>query len=210
METYRVRWVIDGNTVQAQTLACTITRIRLAGIIAPPLTEPLGKTSKRVLERFLPRGIYIQVVVMGRDVENARLAEVYMGEELINEKLVRLGLAFVNPRQINQMSQPEKLREAERFAQANCIGIYGTNQYSHLSDHYYICGKSISITNQIPQICHKKGLTTAYQLAMRCGIKRTTAYRLWDNPEAYPTRKTMMKLCDGLGVTPGEILILLD
>jgi len=58
METYRVRWVIDGNTVQAQTLANTITRIRLAGAIAsgtelrsiaPPLDEPLGKTSKKVL-----------------------------------------------------------------------------------------------------------------------------------------------------------------
>jgi DNA-binding Xre family transcriptional regulator len=51
-------------------------------------------------------------------------------------------------------------------------------------------------------------LTTAYQLAMRCGIKRTTAYRLWDNPQAYPTRKTMMKLCDGLGVEPGQILVI--
>ncbi len=30
------------HTVQAQTLACPITRIRLAGAIAPQLTEPLG------------------------------------------------------------------------------------------------------------------------------------------------------------------------
>jgi len=208
METYRVRWVIDGNTIQAQTLANSIIRIRLAGAIAPQLTEPLGKTSKRVLERFLPRGIYIQVAVIGRDVENARLAEVYVGDDFINEKLVRLGLALLNPRQVNQVSQ--KLRDAERFARDNCIGIYGTDHYSHISDHYYICDKSVSITNQIPQVCREKGLTTAYQLAMRCGIKRTTAYRLWDNPEAYPTRKTMMKLCDGLGVTPGEILLLLN
>jgi endonuclease YncB( thermonuclease family) len=101
--------------------------------------------------------------VIGRDVENARLVEVYVGDELMNEKLVRLGLALVNPRQINQMSQSEKLREAERFAQANGVGIYGTNQYSHLSDHYYIRGKSVSITNQIPQVYCRKGLTTAYQ-----------------------------------------------
>jgi transcriptional regulator with XRE-family HTH domain len=79
---------------------------------------------------------------------------------------------------------------------------------AHFFSKPYIRDKSLSITNQIPQVCRRKGLTTAYQLAMRCGIKRTTAYRLWDNPEAYPTRKTMMKLCDGLGVTPGTILIL--
>lgn len=176
--------------------------------IAPPLDEPLGKTSKKVLERFLPRGIYIQVVVMGRDVENARLAEVYVGDELINEKLVRLGLALVNPRQINQISQKAVILEAEEFARNNCMGMHASKDYSHLSDHYYICGKSVSITNQIPQVCRQRGLTTAYQLAMRCGIKRTTAYRLWDNPEAYPTRKTMIKLCDGLGVTPGEILLM--
>jgi len=47
---------------------------------------------------LLPRGIYIQVAVIGRDVENARLAEVYLGDELINEKLVKLGLALVNPK----------------------------------------------------------------------------------------------------------------
>jgi len=203
-----VRWVIDGNTVQAQTLAGTITRIRLAGAIPPQLTEPLGKTSKRVLERFLPRGIYIQAEVMGRDMENAQLAEVYLGDELMNEKLVKLGLALVCPRQVNQMSQKEAILKAEEFARNNCMGLYASKHYSHLSDHYYIRGKSVSITNQIPQVCREKGLTTAYQLAMRCGIKRTTAYRLWDNPEAYPTRKTMMKLCDGLGIEPGEILTL--
>jgi len=39
METYPVRWVIDGNTTQAQILANTMTRICLAGVIAPKLTE---------------------------------------------------------------------------------------------------------------------------------------------------------------------------
>lgn len=209
MQTYRVRWAIDGNTIQALSQTGRIGKLRLAGIIAPPLYESLGETGKRVLERFLPRGIYMNVHVTGRDLENCLLAEVYVADDFINEKLVRLGLASVCPRQINQISQPEKLQEAENFAHSHHIGIYATHQPSRISDHYYICGHSVSIANQIPQVCRQKGLTTAYQLAMRCGIKRTTAYRLWDNPQAYPTRKTMTKLCDGLGVQPGELIIII-
>lgn len=62
METYRVRWVIDGKTIQAQALAYPITRIRLASAIASQLTEPLGKTSKNVLERtvFIERIIFFK------------------------------------------------------------------------------------------------------------------------------------------------------
>jgi len=208
MQTYRVRWVIDGNTIQALSQTGVIAKIRLAGIMALPLDEPLGETGKQVLERFLPRGIYIKVGVIGRDIDNRLLAEVYVADDFINEKLVRLGLASVCPRQINQISQPEKLQDAENSAHSHHIGIYARDQPSHISDHYYICAKSIKVTNQIPQVCRQKGLTTAYQLAMRCGIKRTTAYRLWDNPQAYPTRKTMTKLCDGLGVEPGQILVI--
>jgi len=207
METYRVRWVIDGNTIQALSQTGVIRRIRLAGVIAPSLEEPLGQTCKTVLERYLPRGIYLNVHVTGRDLDNYLLAEIYVADDFINEKLVRLGLASVCPQQINRISQPETLQDAENFAYSHHIGIYAAHQHSRISDHYYICGNSVSIANQIPQLCRQKGLTTAYQLAMRCGIKRTTAYRLWDNPKAYPTRKTMMKLCDGLGVEPGEILV---
>jgi len=209
MEIYRVRWVINGNTIQVKTSANAISKIRLAGLVALPVNEPLGETSKKVVERFLPRGIEIQVLVIGRDPENCEVAEVYVGDELINEKLVRLGLALVCPRQIDQTSQKDRILEAEEFARNNCMGIHASKDCSHLSDHYYIRGKSVTITNRVPQVCREKGLTTAYQLAMRCGIKRTTAYRLWDHPEAYPTRKTMMKLCDGLGVQPEKILFLI-
>lgn len=208
METYRVRWVIDGNTIQALSQTGRIRKLHLAGVIAPNLSQPLGETSKQVLERCLPKGIYIQVLVIGRDAENALLVEVNTTDELINEKLVRLGLALVSLKQINQLPHKDKILEAEKFAKQRQLGIHATTPYSHISDHYYIWDNSTNLTNQIPQVCREKGLTTAYQLAVKCGIQRTTAYRLWDNPEAYPTRKTMMKLCQGLGVEPGQILAL--
>ena len=207
IETYRVRWVIDGNTIQALNPWSSLTRIRLAGAIAPPLEEPLGQHCKTVLERYLPKGIYINVHIIGRDNSNQLLGEVYVADDLINEKLIRLGLASVCPIQLHQVSKKQEILEAEKLAEDEQIGIHGSHGYSRIWKHYYIRGTSVAIVNQISQVCRQKGLTTAYQLAMRCGIKRTTAYRLWDNPQAYPTRKTMTKLCDGLGVEPGQILV---
>ncbi|MEM1366630.1 MAG: helix-turn-helix transcriptional regulator [Cyanobacteria bacterium P01_H01_bin.15] len=60
------------------------------------------------------------------------------------------------------------------------------------------------LRNRIAEYSRSRSIHTAYQLAQECGLKSTTAYRIWDNPEIFPTRQTQAKLCERFQCQPGE------
>lgn len=64
------------------------------------------------------------------------------------------------------------------------------------------------LRNRIKELAIAAGIRTAWELHDRCGIKRETAYRLWDNPECCPKRQTIVKLCRELDCSPGDLLYL--
>ncbi|MEK7134640.1 MAG: thermonuclease family protein [Patescibacteria group bacterium] len=86
-----VSYVIDGDTI---ILSDDDTRVRLIGIDAPELGEPLYAESRAFLEKLVGgRVVFIQRDQTDTDPYNRLLRYIYVGTTLVNEEMVRGGLA---------------------------------------------------------------------------------------------------------------------
>jgi micrococcal nuclease len=123
-ETAQVAQVIDGDTIEVE-LGGQRYRVRYIGMDTPEVGEPFYAAATEA-NRRLVQG---QVVEMEKDVSETDrygrlLRYVYVGNVMVNEELIRLGMAKV-------ATFPPDVEYAERFlivqeeAQAEGVGLWG-------------------------------------------------------------------------------------
>lgn len=94
--TGRVCLVRDGDSIQLKS-GRNFYEIRLYGVDAPEHTQPKALVRKMWLRHFL-LGKSVTATVVARDRYHRLVAIVSTGEKIVNEELIRHGLAWVYPR----------------------------------------------------------------------------------------------------------------
>ena len=89
----RVTRVLDGDTVDLLTAQRENIRIRLNAIDAPEKGQAYGQRSRKFLNDLV-HGRNVRVQYAGKDRYGRILGDIYLGEELINLKMVDAGLAW--------------------------------------------------------------------------------------------------------------------
>jgi endonuclease YncB( thermonuclease family) len=111
-EEARVVAIHDGDTLSVRTGGETF-RVRLAQIDAPERGQPWGRRAREALAR-LAAGRSARLVVVDRDDYGRSVADLYVGEDFVNEALVRSGDAWAYPRYLRSPRILEAEDEARR------------------------------------------------------------------------------------------------
>lgn len=129
---YEVERVIDGDTLVLRGHG----RVRLQGINCPEIAhdnksaEPLGDVATSFTQEFIRdahRRVRIEVDGEPADHYQRWLAFVWSGERLLNDELVRAGLARAMLRYDYSQPKKDRLRNAQLEAQRAARGIWATH-----------------------------------------------------------------------------------
>lgn len=128
-ESYQVINIHDGDTLTVQG-NWGKQKIRLCGIDAPELKQPLGYES-RDLARSLVAAAGNSVVLMPieKDRYGRTVAEVFMvlkdgQEKSLQEELLKSGLAYVYERYVSDCFNADPMKEAEAIAISRRVGVW--------------------------------------------------------------------------------------
>jgi endonuclease YncB( thermonuclease family) len=117
---HMVSEVLDGDTFDL----ANGDRVRLLGVNAPEKGQPYSAQSIQVLKEFvLGRQLRLESDTKERDQYSRLLSYVYVGDRMVNEELVRRGVAIVETVPPNTRHE-ERLKTAQRDARANCEGLW--------------------------------------------------------------------------------------
>ncbi len=112
--------VMDGDTIRLRTGE----KIRLLGIDSPERGQPHWLEARRLLKEMVEnKTIVLERDVVDKDRYGRLLRYVYVAGKMVNEELVRKGLASVYIIKPNNMHE-DSLRMAEAVARANEEGIW--------------------------------------------------------------------------------------
>ncbi len=128
---YGVDRAVDGDTL----LLSNSARVRLLGIDTPETVrpdspvEPFGPEASAFTKRFVSGGrVRITLDRERIDRYGRFLAYVWVGDRLLNEELVRAGLARVEPRARISSTMRRRLEEAQTEAQQSQKGIWSLTE----------------------------------------------------------------------------------
>ena len=124
---YPVQRVVDGDTLLLPGGA----RIRLMGVDTPETVKPdhaverWGPEATDFTRRFVDgRGVRLQFDRERMDQYNRYLAYVWVGDEMLNEELLRAGLARWEPKYHYSQQMKNRFRRAQREAQDAHRGLW--------------------------------------------------------------------------------------
>jgi micrococcal nuclease len=129
--TYRVQRVVDGDTL----LLANRAYVRLVGVDTPETgqpnhpVEPFGPEASRFARKFVDQGggtVRLQFDRERVDKYGRFLAYVWVGERMLNEELVRAGLATAETGYRYAASMKRRFRRAEDEAKAARRGIWSS------------------------------------------------------------------------------------
>lgn len=116
-----VKKVIDGDSLLVATGKSTL-EVRLYGVDCPEYDQPYAREAKMFAEkRVLGKKVMIEPVA--RDSYGRTVAVVTRGENVLNEELVREGLAWVYPRYCKK-AICASWKEGERLAREAKKGLW--------------------------------------------------------------------------------------
>ena len=125
--TYRIQRVVDGDTL----LLDNRCRVRLIGADTPETVrpnypvEPFGPESTQFTTRFVAGGeVRLQFDGPRKDKYDRFLAHVWVGDRLLEEELLRAGLAVADTQYHYSAAMKDRFRRAEAEAQAAHRGIW--------------------------------------------------------------------------------------
>jgi DNA-binding Xre family transcriptional regulator len=64
----------------------------------------------------------------------------------------------------------------------------------------------MGIVNTIAEFAKAQGCRNAYEFWKVTGLSQATAYRLYNNPTAFPSKETQEAICRAFNAQPGEFL----
>jgi len=116
----KVNYVIDGDTIVLENGE----KVRYLGINAPELGQPYSSQALKLNKKLvLNKKVRLEFDIQKRDKYNRLLAYVWSGGVLVNEKLVKEGLAVSETIQPNVKYQ-DRILKAQQEARKNCRGIW--------------------------------------------------------------------------------------
>ncbi|MFV1964654.1 MAG: thermonuclease family protein [Pirellulaceae bacterium] len=121
----------SGDLANGEQLKTVEGRLRLLGIDCPESVkpnhpiEPWGLEASAFTRKFVARGpVHLRLDKRRQDRFGRFLAYVYVGDRMLNEELVRSGMARVSTFPGDSAPVTRKLRDAEREARAARRGIW--------------------------------------------------------------------------------------
>ncbi|WP_166829495.1 thermonuclease family protein [Thalassoroseus pseudoceratinae] len=127
MEPTRVVRVVDGDTLLLEDGV----RVRLLGVDTPETkrpnhpVEPLGPEASAFTRSFIgSQPIRLEYDRERRDRFGRVLAYVYVGDQLLNEELIRAGFSRAETRFSFSQTMKRRFRDAEEFARTEVNGIW--------------------------------------------------------------------------------------
>lgn len=119
IERDEVKLVVQGDLIYVLDGRGPPKAVRLRGIDAPESGQAVGAEAKSALSKMvLKRDVEVRWIE--KDHSNALIADVYLGDEWVNLRMVHDGLAWYDGRSIEN----DELREAQRDAKAHRRGIW--------------------------------------------------------------------------------------
>ena len=125
---FEVRRVVDGDTL----LLANDARVRLIGVDTPELAragepaQPFAVEAKLFTERFVSSGrVQLEMDRQRQDRYGRFLAYVHVDEVMLNEALLRAGLARARTAFHYSDAKKRLFREAEQSARDEGLGIWG-------------------------------------------------------------------------------------
>lgn len=124
--------VVSGNTLEVSNPRETFPqpqRVRLLGIDAPDLKQdPWGEEAKQQLERWTEgHSVVLETDTELEDIYGRQLAYVWRDGELINEELLKQGMAIAVVRSPNTKYQ-QRFADAQEWARLMGHGIWNPKQ----------------------------------------------------------------------------------
>ena len=126
---HQVEYVYDGDTL----LLATGERVRLIGVDTPETVkrdhpvEPFGPEATAFTRAFVGDGpVRLEFDRERLDRYGRRLAYVWVGQRMLNEELLRAGLARFEPQYHYSETQKRRFRLAQSEAQAAKRGLWST------------------------------------------------------------------------------------
>lgn len=115
----------DGDTLRVNLDDEAVT-VRLTCVDAPEMTQaPWGSDAAARLAELLPPGQAVQVRAVGTDQYGRTVAELFLGNESVNLRLVEEGLAVIYPEYLNNCRETRDLYlQAEADARASKLGFW--------------------------------------------------------------------------------------
>ena len=138
---YRVQRVVDGDTLVLANKA----RIRLWGADTPETVHPrkpvelFGPEASDFTKQFVATGggtVRLQMDRERLDKYDRFLAYVWVDDRMLNEELIRAGLATAETRYNYSQSMKTRFRRAEDEAKSNRRGIWSTSMAASPESHY--------------------------------------------------------------------------
>ena len=111
--------IIDGDTFDLLINDSTTIRVRMNGIDCPEKGQPYFKNAKQGLASFI-FGKEVSIISTGKDRYKRTLADVYIGNDFINLKMIAAGLAW----HFKKYSKSKTLAAAEVQARVGKIGLW--------------------------------------------------------------------------------------
>lgn len=119
LNTCQIKYVIDGDTI-----ACTNDlRIRLCGIDAPEIKQPLGTEAKQALTDLVA-GRTLAIAIVDIDRYGRAIAEITTDQN-VNVEMARSGFAHHYPQYSSSCPSKNKIIEAESEAKRKTLGVWG-------------------------------------------------------------------------------------
>jgi micrococcal nuclease len=115
---WKIVGIVDGDTIDCLINSKTI-RVRLHAIDAPEKKQDYYTRSKETLSR-LCFGKYARLVEHGHDRYKRLIADIYVNNELVNYKMVELGMAW----HFTKYSSDRKLAALQQAARKHKKGLW--------------------------------------------------------------------------------------
>ncbi|MCF6137240.1 thermonuclease family protein [Pseudalkalibacillus berkeleyi] len=160
LDTYQVTKVIDGDTIKVNFEGQEET-VRLLLIDTPETVhpnkpvEPFGnEASQYVKNTILGKNVQIKLGSEKRDKYGRLLAYVYVGDETIQEQLLRKGLART-AYLYNDLTMLDQFHKAQNTARLKNIGVWSIKGYAHVDhNHGYHYEPKKDRTNETSKILY--------------------------------------------------------
>ena len=120
--------IYDGDTFRVKCEGKE-EKIRLCGIDAPEVKQPLGIESRDYLRSLVTKaGGKVIVIEMDRDKYNRTVAEVLFdtpqGEESVQEEMLKMGMAYYYKQYANNCHNSDVFETAEQIGKSQKLGVW--------------------------------------------------------------------------------------